>query len=216
MIFKILLVTFLSFSAIEGAKILITFPTISKSHVLPLQVIAKELAKKNHDVTFVSAFPLSKPIKNYRDITIPFNEKDKEFLSAITSNPSAASPLAMMQNMPKLIYGTGNATLQMPAMRKLMEEEQFDLLIVGFFMTEFMLGLGDHFKCPTIVFSPAGSFSTLNVMVGNPLSLNGAPHFIDLSLEMNFVGRIKNFLFNSLDYVVIRHLTQWYAKDVYK
>ncbi len=72
-----------------------------------------------------------------------------------------------------MIYNTGNLTLNMPEMKKLMREEKFDLLIVGFFMTEFCLGLGDHFKVPTIVFSPAGLFSTLSNMVGNPLSPDG-------------------------------------------
>jgi glucuronosyltransferase len=201
--------------AIEGARILIVYSTISKSHVMPLQAVAKVLAERDHDVTFVCPFPLSKPVKNLREIVSPFDEKDKDILNQVAKDPKSVSFFTMIKTMPNMIMKTGNATLQMPAMKKLMKEEKFDLLIVGYFMTEFILGLGDHFKVPTIVFSPASAMGNLNAMVGNPLSPTGAPHVLMQSIELDFVGRLKNFLAYGGETFILKPLLNYIEKQVY-
>lgn len=212
----ILLVIFLTSSTSNCARILIVYPTLSISHVLPLQPIAKLLAERNHDVTFVSAFPQSKSIKNYRDISIPYDEADKAFVSEVARNPKEANIFKILSKLPQMVYNVGNTTLQMPEMRRLMKEEKFDLLLVGYFMTEFVLGLGDHFKCPTILFSPAGIVSSLSGFVGNPLSPSSTPHFSHLDLDLRtFFDRIKNFLINAIDLLVIKQVFKYYGKKVY-
>ncbi len=87
---------FLIFSFCDCARILIVFPSLSVSHVIPLQTLAKLLAEKDHKVTFVSAFPQTKPIKNYRDIKIPYNEADKAFVTEVAKDPKGASMLKMI------------------------------------------------------------------------------------------------------------------------
>lgn len=217
MIFKALIIAIFSILSVQSSKILIVFPTLSKSHVIPLQTLAKSLAEKNHEITFVSAFPLGKQVKNYRDIKVPFREQDMDFINEISKSGKSVSPLVMMQYLPSMVYRTGNETLQMKEMRKLMDEEKFDLLIVGYFMTEFVLGLGDHFKCPTIVFSPAGAVSTLYGMVGNPLSPSSAPHFVAQSLNLeSFGARLKNFFANAVDLLVVKQVFKYMGKQVYK
>lgn len=215
--FQTFLITFLLiFPTFHCAKILIVFPTLSISHVIPLQSLAKALAEKGHEITFVSAFPQSKPIKNYRDIKIPYNEEDKKFVTEIAKDVKGASVIKMLKGLPNMIYNIGNTTLNIPEMKKLMNEEQFDLLIVGFFMTEFVLGLGDHFKCPSIVFSPAGVFSTLSNMIGNPISPDGTPHFANQAVDVTkFFGRVKNFLVNTVEITVMQNLFKYFGKQVY-
>jgi len=61
----------------ECSRILIAYPTITVSHVLPLQSLAKALVTKGHHITFLSPVALSKPINNYREIKLPFNEADR-------------------------------------------------------------------------------------------------------------------------------------------
>lgn len=185
--------------------------------MIPLQPIAKLLAERGHEVTFVSAFPQKKPIKNYRDIVIPYNEEDKKFVTEITKNPKEANMLKILSGLPQMVYNTGNTTLQMPEIRRLMDEEKFDLLIVGYFMTEFVLGLGDHFNCPTIIFSPAGLVSTLSRIIGNPLVPSSTPHFAHQNLDVRtFIGRLKNFIINTVDLLIIRQVFAFYGKQVYK
>ena len=57
--------------------------------------------------------------------------------------------------------------------------------------------------------------STLFGMVGNPVSPSGAPHIMLDSKQLNFVGRLKNFFANAIDVLIIKHLTAYYAKQVY-
>lgn len=166
--FESLVIIFVLLSGIsDGSRILIYYPTIGISHVLPLQALAKNLAERNHEITFVSPFPLSKPVKNYRDIKLQYNDAaTASFISQVTKNPKSISMLEMLSQMPRMLFNFGNQTLQSSEIRKLMREEKFDLVIIGFFFTDFGLGLADHFKCPSIVFNHGGgSFWTLNRMV---------------------------------------------------
>lgn len=54
----------------QSAKILIMYPSPSKSHLVIGQAVSKELARRGHKVTVVSSYPLDKQIDNYRDIFI--------------------------------------------------------------------------------------------------------------------------------------------------
>lgn len=56
------------FKQIIALKILAIFPAGSKSHLVLGQALLKGLAKRGHDVTMVSPFPLLEPVKNYHDI----------------------------------------------------------------------------------------------------------------------------------------------------
>ncbi|CRK94936.1 CLUMA_CG008427, isoform A [Clunio marinus] len=198
----------------ECSKILVTYPSISKSHIMPLQSLAVELASRGHDITFFSPYPLNKQVKNIRDIKIPFDEADKEFLNEVTGNPKAANIFNMITKMNSLLFRTSNDTLQMPEMRKLMKEEKFDLLIVGYVMSESMFGLADHFKCPSILFSPASTFSLINQAVGNPLAVSGTPHMMSAVKKMDFVGRLKTFLVTGIELVVTKYF-KYKSKQVY-
>lgn len=54
----------------NGYKILGVFPTMAKSHYITGSALMKGLAEAGHEVSVISPFPQSKPIKNYRDITV--------------------------------------------------------------------------------------------------------------------------------------------------
>jgi len=110
------------------------------------------------------------------------NGKDSGFLETVF----------MFRDFLNLIYNFGNATLQSNAdLRQLMNEEQFDLVIVGFFFTDFMLGLADHFKCPSIVYSPSDEFSDLFEMIGNPLT-DAKEGFVDRLMDLIVVALKKS------------------------
>lgn len=199
-----------------SSRILIYYPTIGISHVLPVQALAKSLAERNHEITFISPFPLSKPMKNYRDIKLEFNDSaTSAFISEVTKNPKKVSMFQMMSKMPELIFNLGNDTLQSYEVRKLMREEQFDLVIVGFFFTDFGLGLADHFKCPSIVFAHAGSFWTLNKMVGNPLSISAVPSSLVRGDMTSFVNRLKTFFLTIMEMTMAEYM-KYRSKQVYE
>lgn len=60
---------------IESSNILVVYPTPSKSNILIGEVLFKALAKRGHNVTIFSNFPLKKPVRNYREVYIPITEE---------------------------------------------------------------------------------------------------------------------------------------------
>lgn len=53
-----------------GAKILGLVPIPSKSHYIVIGRLLKELSKRGHEVTVVSAFSKEKPIANYTHVRV--------------------------------------------------------------------------------------------------------------------------------------------------
>lgn len=199
----------------DGSRILIYYPTIGHSHVIPLQGLAKTLAGRNHEITFVSPFPLKEQIPNYRDIKLQYDDTDAAaFVSQVTKEPQSVSFLHMIKMMPQLLFHFGNETLQSSEVRQLMKEEKFDLLITGFFFTDFGLGLADHFKCPSIVFG-SGSFWTLNKMVGNPMSVSAVPHMMLGGQMTSFINRVKNVFANFFEMLMSEYM-KYQCKQIYE
>lgn len=132
----------------SSAKILVLFPSPSKSHLIVTKALTQELAIRGHEVTVFSQFPLDKKLKNYRDIKVDVDDKFEELMNYAMKN--SGSIWTMLKKAPEVIQSIttgGEATLNHPELKRMMKHESFDLVIVGFFMTNFLLGVGDHFKC---------------------------------------------------------------------
>ena len=52
----------------EGYRILCVFPYEGTSHFVMFSTLARELARRGHQVDVISHFPSTKPIDNYTDI----------------------------------------------------------------------------------------------------------------------------------------------------
>ncbi|CAG2057458.1 unnamed protein product [Timema podura] len=69
--FYIFLLTLtISFCRVDGARILGVFPHLAKSHFIMDEVLMKGLAARGHEVVVISHFPQSKPVANYKDISL--------------------------------------------------------------------------------------------------------------------------------------------------
>lgn len=201
----VILTVFCEISLTNCSKILMLFPTPSKSHVIVVHGLAAALLEKSHEVTVISPFPQGKKIKNLRDIKSPLSEEATSFADDMMKNPKKS----MLSSMPKIIrITTGVATdlLEMPEYKKILREEKFDLVVIGMFMSNFLLGVGDHFKCPTIMLSAAGAFSATNILFGNPLEVSAVPQvMVYKSGRMNFLDRVKNFAAYGFELLMIQY-----------
>lgn len=211
------LVFFAMFMAgMESSKILILYPTMSISHMLPLQTLAVVLAEKGHEVTFVSPFPLKKPVKNYRDVKVSYNETLKAEMMERTMG--GASFLSNMKHFPeamKLMRDVAVDVLHLEEMKRMKKEEKFDLLILGYLFDEFLLGLANHFDCPSVLFTPAGPFGIFHQALGNPYAVDGAPHILVSSKEASFKGRFITFLATGVEILVFQ-IIKHYNRKVYE
>jgi hypothetical protein len=73
----------LNFKSCESSKILVVFPSPSRSQILIMEVLTKELAESGHQVTMVSPFPLKKPVKNYRDVKVSVEDNMQGIINLI-------------------------------------------------------------------------------------------------------------------------------------
>lgn len=208
-----------------SSKILVLFPSPSRSHLVVAQGVTTALAERGHEVTVVSPFPLDKPMKNYRDIKLELDDFHKgiewwwesimvlivwfdlEFVLGVLKNPgSRQNMFKEMPKMLKVVRDMGNNTINMPEVQAMMKNEKFDLVIIGFFMNKHLLGLAEHFKCPSIMISSIGPMSLTNKIFGNPAAVSGTKHMTLQSQDMNFVGRVKNFLMHIPEVFMIKYM----------
>lgn len=211
------IILLLSIASSECSRILFMQPSISKSHVMPLQTLAKELAKRGHEVTFASVFPFDKKIENYRDIKLEVEGEFKTLFDDVSKGMTGGiNFFKMFPIMNKMIFGYSNQTINSPIIQKLMKEEKFDLVVIGYFVSEFLLGFADHFKCPSVVFSSSSHLSSLLNIVGNPLSPEGTFSAMSNSKENNFQNRLKNFFIYVMEIVIFKGYFYRQSKSVYE
>jgi glucuronosyltransferase len=215
MLLKYLVIFYSVSVSVDAARILFVYSTPSQSHVLSLQALSVVIAEKGHDVTFMSAFPLNKKIENYREVKIQYDEKEKLALQqGMIKDSKNHGFLSTFPKFIKMIFDLGNDTLQSEELKNL-KKEKFDLVVVGYFMNDFMLGLGDHFKCPTILFSPGGILGTLYEAIGNPMGVNGFPHVMHNGKNMDFVGRLKTFMFSGIETLMAQYF-KYRSRQLYE
>ena len=141
--FPIIVVCFIQFS--EAARILGVFPYPSKSHAILGQPLFVELAKRGHEVVFISPFPLKNQPKGYKDIAVTskalFESYDKEMnkmFDVIDQNP-----FTLFKEMYENTAETVEYILNDEAVQELLNSktEKFDLVFLDTLMDEALLGL---------------------------------------------------------------------------
>lgn len=142
-VFSLILCSYLNF--VSCAKILGVFPYLSKSHTILVRPIFIELAKRGHEVTYLSPFPMQNPPKNYRDIALTnpriyelYEEEIKQMF-----NVTATNPVIALKDMFVMNAETMRATLDDEAVQILLKSknEHFDLIFIDTLITEALLGM---------------------------------------------------------------------------
>ncbi|KFB48223.1 AGAP007588-PA-like protein [Anopheles sinensis] len=148
----------------------------------------------------VSPYKLSKPVANYREIVVKKVEPSnmtKDFLQKNTGNSFMG-----MVNLFQSQIRTAEMALEDPQLQAI-KSEHFDLVIVGYFIVDFVLGLGPHFNAPTAILFPAGLSKMTADFVGNPRAISTVPHILIGGRGMkSFRDRLTNFLFSGVENVI--------------
>lgn len=148
----------------------------------------------------VSFFPPpAKPIANYTSIQIEMNADTKEEYENFSGNllDGAQKNEWFFLRMPKfalLVTRMNRESYTHPMVEKLRRENTFDLIVFGWFLNDFQVGLSAHFKCPAVMVVSMGAVKPVLDLVGNPLAIAYTPMAGSaLVSPMNFVNRLKNF-----------------------
>lgn len=75
-------------------------------------------------------------------------------------------------------------------------DNKFDLLIVGYFFSDYQIGLGRHFKCPIVISWMSASNLFVNKYIGNPPEAAYVPisPMFGQPDPLTFTGRLTNFI----------------------
>ncbi|XP_055846166.1 uncharacterized protein LOC129912079 [Episyrphus balteatus] len=199
----------------DSARILGLFATPSKSHLIIHTAIVDALVERGHDVTVATTIPLIKKNHRFRHVQLDPPVGVEQFMSSeINDPPPFYKKITKIANF---LTDYSEQSLNQTKMRKLMDEESYDLVILGYFMSDLMLGVAAHFKCPVVVSFMIQTNSMTNYLVGNPNEVSYVPSiFLGVKQPMGFVNRLKNFLIvNIVEEMVMKNLFNWYQEAVY-
>ncbi|XP_058834666.1 UDP-glucosyltransferase 2-like [Topomyia yanbarensis] len=184
----------------ESSRILCIDPSPGKSHVLVAQALLKGLAERGHEITMVSPFKLSKPVKNFREIVVPVDDFVSKQMKTYLEKPP--NMLTHFPEMIRKMMMIANDTVNYPKFLEL-KKEKFDLVIVGLFIADFVLGYGPHFGAPTVVLWTGGISKFTADLVGNPREIAASPNMILGKQDFTkFSSRLKNFLIASAENIM--------------
>ncbi|KAJ3664865.1 hypothetical protein Zmor_000405 [Zophobas morio] len=187
------------FCHINSSKILVITSMPSYSHFTLAFRLAKELADREHEVSFINPYPQKTPIKHLKDISIeevkPFVAEVRKTFAALGEWGSIGSHLIDLRLSVGLIEHTFNST---NVQNLLNSEESFDVVVIEHFINEPLVGIAHHFKAPVIFLAPVASCFRNNYIFGNPGPSSYVPDILGIyTKHMNFWQRLKNFIMMS-------------------
>lgn len=204
-VLTILAVLSVTFTVSHSARILGLFPTPAKSHLIVHMSMVRPMIERGHDVTIVTTIPLKEPNLKFRHIKVEQPSLDLSVLGEDAKGIVKA--MKLMAKMSSNLMSLTNLTLNSPEMQKLMREESFDLVILGNFLNDFLIGVAGHFKCPIIINFSASPTQHMAKLMGNPLELSYVPDLLTgLQQPMGFFERVVNYVFSGVQFLLFQIL----------
>lgn len=202
----------------QAARILGVFPSPSKSHVLIHCAVADALAESGHEVTVLASVPNMFKKSKYNFIHIPGEMFDNNFAQEMLNKPS--SIYKKFNGIISHVIVMANNTFNQPKMLHFLQTHKagdFDVIILGYFFNDFMLGLSAHFQCPIVLSFMVQPIFPINQVIGNPLEAAYVPTlYSGFKQPMNFASRVKNFLANGFEQMVLTNLMQRKFSEMYR
>lgn len=171
----------------------------------------------------MSGYPPSskKHPPNYHEIYLDIEilPEIQEKLDNMLQQPGQTSknPFKMF---PKLLAASNKRGVDIfhhPRMQELMNSGQnFDLMVYGWFMNDFLLGVGAHFQCPIAVMITIPPIKQVRDMVGNPASVASVPFIMRSQSDepRTFTLRLIDFLMHAVEYI-FTNLLRYFVYEPY-
>lgn len=208
----------LSVIRIESSRILGVFPSPSVSHLLIHFSVVETLVNEGHDVTVIATVPNKNKLANVKYIHIDGPMFNDAFAKEMVNKPAPvykkfASTVTQVMDM-------ANVTMSNRKMIDFLAKHKagdFDVVLMGYFMNDFMLGFGAHFQCPVIISFMVQPIFSVNEMIGNPAEASYVPSlFMGVKQPMDFWMRVKNFVSTAFEYHVFGTIMSWKMEEMYR
>lgn len=198
---------------VQCANILGVFTSPGKSHLIIFMSTIKGMIERGHNVTVLTTIPIPnldpKESISFRHIQLSSPDLHP---SAMEKHISSLVQEANFNNFLKTMEVMAN--LQKNALRTekfkqfLQENNTFDLMLLGYFGNDYLLGIGAHFQCPVALISLGGpAMGPVGKFIGNPNEISYVPSpVLGIQQPMEFLNRVKNFLLNFVQYFAEHYL----------
>ncbi|XP_065221896.1 UDP-glycosyltransferase UGT4-like [Planococcus citri] len=179
----------------HGANILVYLPSLAPSHAKPFYPLFIELAKRGHNVTMLSRFPLDTKIENCTYLPIsdlyPMPKNGFAYFQELTR----VENYIQMHNIASDV-AVGNK--DDPNTRFIFQSKSnsFDIVMTQLYHMDSCFALAGHFHAPIIGLSFQSMVPVYNWILKNPMQFSYIPHlYLPFSDDMDFVQRLSNTLF---------------------
>ncbi|KAK9891158.1 hypothetical protein WA026_013475 [Henosepilachna vigintioctopunctata] len=191
---KILLVVIVYLGVSKAANILGIWFYSGKSHHILGEVLLKELARRGHNVTMVSTFPLKEPFPNYTDVYLTGMKEDHDEKLRAFLDMNKADIFTFLNFVLGITKAHTELTLVHPEMERLLESgTKFDVIITDWFLNFAIFYFGKLLNCPVIPLASLGTLSVQNMLTGNPDEPSYIPILgLEFPIEMSFFQRTFN------------------------
>uniref|UniRef100_A0A0K8VAA1 UDP-glucuronosyltransferase 1-1 n=1 Tax=Bactrocera latifrons TaxID=174628 RepID=A0A0K8VAA1_BACLA len=183
----------------DAARILGFFSTGTKSHLLIHCSIAEQLARAGHEVTIIGITENVYPNATYKHIRLQLSDVSEKYTKTLFDVVNGRmSFLKTVTVRMRQYMNRADEIMRHPWMREFLRNSRagdYDLLLFGFLMNEYQIGLAAHFRCPIVMTWVIQPALQIHRFVGNPQQLSYVPSFISAFKQpMNFMERVNNFL----------------------
>ncbi|XP_013192144.2 UDP-glucosyltransferase 2 [Amyelois transitella] len=178
----------------HAARLLAVLPTNTRSHYAMYGRLVEALARKQHQLTVISHFPMKNPPPNVEVIslagTIP------EITNNLTKQHHSLKPDFMinLENIMTECVHACDTVSKLPAIKSLLNSSvNYDLVIVEVFGSECFLPFGQRFQAPVVGFLSSVPLPWLNEQLGNPEATAYVPAYMTpFGQRMNLLERFLN------------------------
>ncbi|XP_055906895.1 UDP-glycosyltransferase UGT5-like [Eupeodes corollae] len=209
----------LSTNDVISSNILGLFLTHSPSHVIVHMGVVRALVERGHNVTVVTSMRLNDPNFGYRHIylkTLEHTQNDTFIMmDTITRAPFYLKPFKWFAAIKNMMDKYSNYNLDPDYISFKNENNNFDLVLLGYQFNEANLGEAAHFKCPSVLVWMMQPFGHISRLIGNP----NLPAFVPYSPfippnEMDFFYRVLNFIFYIVEGIITK-IGEYVLKNYY-
>ncbi|XP_066903205.1 UDP-glycosyltransferase UGT5 [Halyomorpha halys] len=198
-----------------GFNILVMMPLPLYSHTKSYMPLFIELAKRGHNVTMVSPFPLKEPVPNFNEVVIENSmEAKRDEKMDIRDKDGVFFKIFGPKLFCKLML---DEIFEIEGLKAFLKDtdSKFDMVITEtFFCQDPFIALGHKYGAIQVSVQTISLFMALAHVTGNPHNPAYVPAAVfPSSHHMNFLERSGSVFVNILDYLISHAL--WIYMDYY-
>ncbi|XP_069965756.1 UDP-glycosyltransferase UGT5-like isoform X2 [Bactrocera oleae] len=175
-----------------------------RSHHIVGSSLFKELARRGHQVTVISPFPIKKPLANYIYIET-YKSAQMDSAGGFLLQTTGGSITEGIWNFHEMGLNMTRTFLEESNVQALIASNQtFDAVICEIFLAEALYGLSEHYNVPLIGLGTFGAHPWNTDMVGSP----SPPSYVASAMlpfndRMTLWQRVGNFAYNIFERLLL-------------